>query len=561
MSSPTFIPFFSLLLFMGSDLYADTQDRVSPSQSLGSHGDYTDISSKPVNSKKLVAPRPENNTPKVPRPSSTSGQTLSIKDVRIVGNECFDDSTLLLLLADKVGKSLTFNQIMGLAATIEAYYNDQGYHIVRVFVPEGGYKNGVLTIEILEGKLGDIKVKGAKRYSDADLVAVVSDYLSKGKIFKLSDAEVPLTLLNTYPALELSSTLSPGTKTGTTDMTLVAKEKSILSGSLELNNFGSEDSGEYRFIPYMVVRSPFGWGDQLSAYAAIAIDEPDSWSYQLDYRVPVSRFGTSALLYFGQGNNAVGNEFEILDINGDSYSWGVGVSHLQVFSAYTQLTWELAFDAQDVSQDVLGVRTLDDSIRKLRLSVNLDHSDMSGRTIASLAIHQGLGEMLGGMDNDSAFSSRSFAGANNEFTKFVLGAVRVQRLSENFSAIINFTGQYSTDPLLSSEQMYLGGANSVRGQAYSAASGDDGFLLNAELRYSIFESAPSLQLAAFYDMGMVHTKEPFPGQDTWETAMGAGVGVRSEIFKGLDLRADVAVPLGEKHGDDMYFYIQARYQF
>lgn len=205
--------------------------------------------------------------------------------------------------------------------------------------------------------------------------------------------------------------------------------------------------------------------------------------------------------------------------------------------------------------------TMDDSVRKLRVGASYERSDLKGRSYLSLFIHQGLGNILGGMESNYELSSRAYAGADNDFTKIVLSGMRVQSFSDKMFGIFNATAQTSLDPLVSTEQIYIGGANSVRGQPYSMDYGDSGIIVNAELRYSVSDKQPSLQLAAFFDYACTHKKEPIIGQSQWTNAAGIGLGLRSELYKGVDCRFDVAVPVGEKYGDSAYVYGQIRYSF
>ncbi len=520
----------------------------------------TAISSSLSKDKLQVRTNVEEGTPNA-RISSADKRTIYIKDVRFVGNERFDDATLHALCEHHLGQHLNFAEIMSLAGVTEQYYNNKGYPVVKVFVPKGGVKDNILTIEVLEGKLGDIVVDGNKRYSSKTLSDVVYSYVEQGKIFKLSDAESSLVLLNSYPGLEASTSLAAGKNHSTTDLHLHVKEDKLVTGSLEFNNFGSETSGEYRVIPHLALLNPSGYGDRFSMLGVMALDETDTWTYQFDYSIPVTRKGGFVSAYFGQGSNTAGNEFEVLEIDGDSYTFGFGYTQQLIYSAKKKITLQAMFEAQETEQSMLGIKTLDDSVRKLRVGATMELSDLKGRTYASLFIHQGLGEMFGGMENNYDLSSRAYAGADNAFTKIVFSAMRIQSFQERLFGIFNFTAQTSFEPLVSTEQIYIGGANSLRGQPYSMDYGDSGLILNAELRYSPLADKQNFQLAAFFDFATTHTKEPLMGKDEWTSAAGAGVGIRAELYKGLDCRFDVAVPIGEKYGDSVYVYGQIRYSF
>lgn len=510
-------------------------------------------------SKKQEDSAPKPPVEVVPSPNESR---IKVGGVTFVGNSAFSAKELENLVAADLGKKLTFGQIKGMAAKVEAYYHEKGYQIAQAIIPKQDMKpGGVLKIQILEGRLGKVSVSGNKRYSSKRVTDTFYAYTEKDKPFTISGIERPLVLLNSYSGITVNSTLAAGEQTGETDVEIEVKEDARVTGAIEVNNFGSKDSGEYRVVPYVALPNVTGAGDELSVFGVISPDAIDSWYWQTGYVRPIDSYGTSINTYFGQGKNQIGNDYAVLDIKGENTSWGAGASRRFVYSSNTSLELQSWFEWQDMDQQMLGFTTSNDNVRKIRIGANFDHTDYSGRTYVSFNIHQGLGDIMGAMDNNDSYSSRAYAKADNRFTKGVLGLMRMQKITSSFYGILNFTGQYSTDPLVSGEQMYAGGANTVRGQPQSCFMGDSGFLINAELRYSVLPEASRLQLAAFFDHGQTNLRRPVIGQNRTSSLSGAGVGVRSNIYEGLDLRFDVAVPVGTRYGDSCYLYGQLRYSF
>lgn len=485
-----------------------------------------------------------------------------ILDVNIIGSEVYSEAQLKNVIAHKLRTDFTFKEIQGLANDIQDFYRENNYPVVRVIIPKAGLDGTSLTIKVLEGKLGAVKVEGNKRVSTGKVSDTVYAYVEEGKAFNIQDLESSLVMLNTMSGVSVSSYLEAGMEAGTTDVNVVVDEAKRISGSIEFNNFGSETSGEYRVIPYISFDNLTGIGDNLSAYAALAIDEIDTWSYQVAYKAPITDTGTSVSAYFGQGNNVVGGaDYEALDINGTSLSWGLAISHKFLWGAKRSLTLEAALDWLDYDQVMMGgLYNVEGKVRKIRVGATFDNADFMGRTIASLYLHQGLGDFADGTSSSDADSITP--GAGNDFTKLSLSVVRVQSILDRLYAVINFTGQYSFDDVLSAEQIYLGGANTVRGQPYSEMNASSGFVVNAEVRYTLLKSHPTLQLAGFFDYGFVYDEDGnLANGKTTQDMMGAGVGIRAGMFDALDLRIDVAFPVGTKYGDECYIYGQVRYGF
>ena len=106
-------------------------------------------------------------------------------------------------------------------------------------------------------------------------------------------------------------------------------------------------------------------------------------------------------------------------------------------------------------------------------------------------------------------------------------------------------GQWSSDPLVASEEWQAGGADSVRGYAPGEAAGDHGFVTSVELRVTPLDDKEVLVLVAFVDHGAAYRDEIVIGQEDHESLTGAGLGVRShfEKFVSVDLRLDVGWPI------------------
>ncbi len=200
--------------------------------------------------------------------------------------------------------------------------------------------------------------------------------------------------------------------------------------------------------------------------------------------------------------------------------------------------------------------------------MNYEAVDLTGRTIVAFAVSQGLGDILGGMPDHSAISSR--LGADDRYTKFNLDILRLQRLYPFYrgdaivSAILKGTGQWSINSLVANEQFGIGGAESVRGYPESEFLGDFGYSVTAELRVAPLVKRDLLQLAFFIDNGGVYVRNPMPGQGQSHIITGAGTGIRLNLPYDINIRADVGFAIGPDKNSDgkkTVFYVQAVKRF
>ncbi|WP_386365230.1 ShlB/FhaC/HecB family hemolysin secretion/activation protein [Stutzerimonas tarimensis] len=495
--------------------------------------------------------------------SQAAQASVMVSQVSFSGNRTFTADQLSALIAHDIGRPMTLKDMRDLAEKIQQHYHASGYRLVKVVVPVQDFANQqALQLVVMEGWLGNIKVIGNQRYSDERVAAALrATGVVESETFALESVERALTRLNRQSGIEVRSTLQPGEETGSTDLIVEVEEAPRIQGAIEANNYGNETTGEHRLIPSIRLANLTGRGDELNALAMTSIGQGDVSFQYIDYAVPVNALGTKARAYYSQGNVTVGREFRVLDIEGDNRSWGLGVSHDYIRSARNIYSVEGWLESQDLEQKMLGIVSSEDQIRKLRLRFGLDRTDLYGRTLGSLDLHQGLGEMLGGMDDESSLSSRSYARADNSFTKLSFDLVRLQRLSPRVVMIPRLYGQYAFDSLVSSEQWAIGGITSVAGHPSSVYSGDHGFTASLEGRYSLFSDNDRYQLFSRLDHGQVYIKQPFIDQDDSQDLTGVTFGLQARPLDSVDLRLDWALPIGDKTDKSSYLHAQLRYRF
>lgn len=525
---------------------------------------FSESISGPIVPSSIPAPvREPDAIPEAPGSTEVqSGERVLIHDVRLVGNTLFTETELSSLVRADLGRALSFGELQAFASRIQKYYHDQGYLLARVIIPKQELgQERILELRVLEGHLGQVEVTGNRRMKADRIARSVASEVTQGEAFRIRDLERAILRLNGLSGMSVSSTLKAGTELGSTDLEVNVQEDRRVTGSVEINNFGNENTGLLRVVPTLSFPNLLGRGDVASIFGVFSPEENNLYFGQASYSTPIGYRGFSASGYYSAGNYQVGQEFAALAIEGDNSSAGIGLSYEYIRSTRTVFTFEGWLEASDMEQTMLRTTSSEDKIRKLRFGLNLDHRGLRGRSFASLHIHQGLGEVLGAMENDSRLSSRSFGHADNSFTKIVGSFTRLQSLHPRLFLVGHLTAQYAVDSVVAGEQIFIGGANSVRGHPQSAFSGDDGLVLNVEARYSIFPDNNRYQLAVFADHGEAHTKKPVLGQEAWSRISGAGFGGRATLFDNLELRADLGVPLGEKSGADVYLYAQMRYRF
>jgi hemolysin activation/secretion protein len=181
-------------------------------------------------------------------------------------------------------------------------------------------------------------------------------------------------------------------------------------------------------------------------------------------------------------------------------------------------------DLRNVYTDILGVRVIEDKIRALRLGLTwLAFDRLDGNNVLDVELSNGLG---GARQNDLL---KSRAGADDRFRKVTFDYERFQRIGASFGLTLGAGGQWTDEPLLSSEQFALGGRRFGRAYEPAELAGDRALGLRAEPAYLGSTDSGwlrSFQLFTFYDVGKVWYKDAAPANRPGQSLASAGFGTR-----------------------------------
>ncbi len=500
------------------------------------------------------------NAPALSRALAAAQEKVRVARIRVTGATIFPAEDLRALVADAEGKDLTLAEIEALAGRITTHYRTQGYVLARAYVPPQEIRDGVVEIAVLEGRVGGVEVEGARWYSPDLLKSYVAPP-KEAPVFHAGRHERGLLLLNDLPGLTVKSTLKPGADVGTTDVVLNVEKNRLLTGSVDVNNYGARLTGWYRFGFSLDVNNPLGFGDGLSLRGVISDKAEDVWFARGAYTVPVSMWGTKVGGAFTHVESRVRGVFRELGIVGTGDIGSVYVTHPFIRTQAFNLYGQAGFDNKNFETTLLGTAANRDRVRVFTVGGALDAIDRwRGLTTAGLTLHQGVPDFLGGLSVDDRKASR--VGAGGRFTKLTMNVARLQQVLGPTAFFVRASGQWASTPLVSPEQFFVGGVGTVRGYPLGEILGDHGFTLTGEFRWDApgFSELPSVQLFAFIDHGGVIILDPLPGQERSPDRTGTGAGLRVGIPNDFHFSVEYATPIrGPRPSDrrDHVIYFQA----
>lgn len=107
--------------------------------------------------------KPSQPTPPSDEQLPVIEQDFVVKQFEFTGNTVFSVEKLTQKLAEFTNKSINFEKLLEVRSKITQLYIDEGYITSGAYIPEQTLTDGIVRIEIIEGKLEDIKITGLRK--------------------------------------------------------------------------------------------------------------------------------------------------------------------------------------------------------------------------------------------------------------------------------------------------------------------------------------------------------------------------------------------------------------
>ena len=419
-----------------------------------------------------------NIAPLLPAPSQadqalTDEAKVRINSITITGNQELPTPELQALVADLAGSEQGLSQLNAGAARITAYYRERGFAVARAYLPAQDITSGAVTISVIEGRISSQRFTNQSRLSDASAKAYVGQ-LKDGDVIRSGQIDRGLLLLQDTPGVGSSrATLQPGASVGTSELLIELDPTSAFNSSLELDNYGSRYTGEYRLGGNFNLVSPLKIGDQLS-FSALSSGTNLSFG-RLAYQLPVGSDGLRVGAAYFDTRYKLSKEFAAIEAHGSASSTSVFAAYPFLRSQLKNLIGTLSYEAKRLNDYVDATATATRKQVKATsagLSGNLQDT-LGGGGISNFDLSVILGKLS--IDSPTALAIDAVsAQSSGSFTRLAYNASRLQRLSD--TAVLSFaiSGQQANKNLDSSEKFSLGGANGIRAYPQGEASGDEG---------------------------------------------------------------------------------------
>ena len=493
-------------------------------------------------------PPPSPVLPIVPLPPETGVPTqpgtvrVFVRDVHVIGNTVFSDKEIAEVTAPFTNRTLLTEDLERLRLALTLLYINKGYLTSGAIIPDQDVASGVITVQIIEGKLTRIDVEGNRWFRSS----YVSDRLSLGSRtpVTLDPLQEQLQLLQQDRRIErVNAELRPGDQRGDSVLNVRVADRNPFHASMEVNNYQTPLVGEIRGMGTLTHDNLTGHGDPLSlSYGQSSGAFP---IVDASYALPFNRYGTTFSPYYRRYDfKLIEPPFGPLNINTDTEIIGMSLRH----PIYKTVTDEVALS-------IIGEHLFTQSFLFGNVPFNFFPGFQNGAaTVSALRFAQDWTHRT--LDTVLAVRSRFSVGLNvlsatinanpdtpdGQFFSWLGQAQAIKQFGEEWlgmQLLGRMDLQLTNSPLFPLEQVSLGGRYTVRGYREVTILRDNSFIASVEPRFPLLRWAngePMVQLAPFVDvaqgwnLGDNRPSATAPITSFPDTLASVGAGLRWNIL-------------------------------
>ncbi|MEG3864516.1 ShlB/FhaC/HecB family hemolysin secretion/activation protein [Microcoleus sp. Z1_B2] len=494
-------------------------------------------------------PSPLQPTPLTPVPGDDRPGimgTIRVDRFEFEGNTAFSDRELAEVTQQFAGREITFAELIAAEAAVTQKYVAAGYINSGAVIPANQTfprEGGVVKMRIVEGGLDEIEITGNRRlnsnYVRSRLERATRRPLNRSRLLEA------LQMLQLDPLIgNISAELQAGSRPENSRLEVRVKEADSFSAEVFADNNRSPSVGSFRRGVRINQANLLGLGDGLEVSYA---NTDGSNEFNGSYTVPVNaRNGTIGFAASAASTNIIEEPFDRAQIEGKSRTYELTYRQPIVEKPDRTLALGLSFSRQESDTFLSGERfalsagandrgeTRVSAVRFFQEYVQRSSNQVfAARSQFSLGTN-----LFGATANDS--------GPDSSFLAWRGQAQYVRLLAPETLLIVRSDIQLADRPLLSLEQIGIGGVQSVRGYRQDLLLTDSGAIASAEVRIPVWrvpEVEGLLQVAPFIDFGLGWNQSEEKPNPESDKLLGAGLGLVWQMGDRLNVRLDYGIPL------------------
>lgn len=425
-------------------------------------------------------------------------------------------------------------EILELVKDLTNFYVGKGYATTLVTIKPGSLREGVLTLQVLWGKIVDFSVEGKAPafFEKARFFSAMP--FAKGNKLNISDIDQGLENL-----IKISKTarleVIPSDKISYSNIDLKGYDYFPLSLSSGINNSGRKSDGWHQYNTTLTVNNFVGLNDSLSFYYAYSdlhahTDKQNSWS--IGHSLPIGYWLLDTSFYRSEYFKVIGGYFGGYDSEGMSQRASAKLSRVLFRDGSGRFSTYAKVEARDNTHKIENVKIGVSSKKysSLTLGVNRVGVLFDGGLFWDLSVTKGMPWFSAAWKDESDLDGFNlnyvkYNGLLN-WSKKIFQSGRV-----SLSYELNSGFQLTRNILVSDLKQTIGDEYTVRGYKDDYISGHNGGYISNTLQMPVAINKLGVwQVSPFigYDLGFIKNN-CIDGNDHCpaEYITGAAIGIRA----------------------------------
>jgi hemolysin activation/secretion protein len=474
---------------------------------------------------------------------------VDIEAYDVDGNTLLDQTVVEDTVYPFLGPDRTVDDVERARAALEKTYHDRGYQSVVVEVPTQNVADNIVRIHVVESPVGRLRVVGARYFSPSELKREIPS-LGEGQTPDFNKVQAQMGDLNRLPDRQVTPTFKAGSAPGTVDVDLNVKDTLPLHASVELNNDHAEFTKPLRVTGTIQYGNLWQLGHSVSfTYQVAPQRTKDGQIFSASYFAPL--WGTPwNLQLFGYTSNSNVASVGGATVLGKGYDIGLRATRqLPARGTFTQW-FTVGVDYRNNSDPITLPSGISTGPAFITTPVPLDYWPFTAvyslqrstpKAEAKLSVSLTAG--VRGTGSNTATFHNARADAHPNFVHANVDLDYQRTLWYKSEIVAHVSSQIADQPLVTTEEMAIGGATSVRGYYLAEEVGDSGVAGSIDLRSPPIDFLSpwidNWRFYAFTDAARVWVLQPADEQAGSFNLWSAGVGTRFDIYR--HLHGDVAI--------------------
>jgi hemolysin activation/secretion protein len=456
--------------------------------------------------------------------------------VVIDGSTVYDATQLFPTYRDQLGRPISRESARAVVAAITALYERDGYVKPEVSLDDALTARGVVRMRIFEAQITRVHFEGDTGRIEEQMWNVAAR-LQKSKPLRREAVPQALRDLRQLAGFTVTANTERDEKVRNAFALTIRTKYSPVDGVVRMNNRGTDQVGPAFVLGQMYANGVLGRQGRIGLIYASAMD-PDEYLGGGLYADTAMADGTRFSTLLFQSASAPNEAPVNLDDTYDRRRATLRIWRPLREGLGSSLSWNAAFDAEDLFIDRAGTELREERLRVLEWGARAGWRGASEtQCAASVTLRKGLDGFGAGLQaSDISDDPRRV-----DFLVTLATATLYRRFATDWSVRFDALGQISGYVLPDGERFKIGGDRLGRGFEVAEIAGDSGIGGKLELRRDLLNTEGvfgRLSTYGFYDTGTAW-KQDLPGSESASTA-GAGFAIQGSTLTGY---IEVAAPV------------------